>query len=239
MNKEHILSEIKRTAKENGGAPLGKDKFEQETGIKYYDWFGKFWARWNDAVKEAGHVPNELNTAFDKSEVFNRFADLANELGRIPVKGDLRLKKRQDKTFPSDKVFDRFGAKNDFIKQLAEYCKRQKKYENVPDYCEQYLTANQSDSEEVEISLGEIGFVYLFKSGRYYKIGKSNSVGRRHYELAIKLPEKVVKVHEIRTDDPNGIEAYWHNRFAAKRKNGEWFDLSAKDVATFKWRKTM
>src|SRR5205823_2957181 len=93
--------------------------------------------------------------------------------------------------------------------------------------------------DQVEEKTRELGFVYLIRSGGYHKIGRSNSVGRRQYELAIQLPDKAHLVHEIRTDDPVGIEAYWHNRFAQKRKNGEWFELAARDIAAFRRRRFM
>ena len=54
MNKEQILSEIRRTAKANGGVALGWGRFAEETRIRYYDWYGKFWTCWDDAVREAG-----------------------------------------------------------------------------------------------------------------------------------------------------------------------------------------
>ena len=53
------------------------------------------------------------------------------------------------------------------------------------------------------------------------------------------IPEKLELIHKIKTDDPSGIERYWHHRFKEKRKGGEWFDLSASDVKAFKRRKTM
>lgn len=56
MTKLYILQEITRTTKANGGTPLRKLQFESQTGIKRYDWFGVYWARWSDAIREAFYM---------------------------------------------------------------------------------------------------------------------------------------------------------------------------------------
>jgi hypothetical protein len=61
VTKAHILQEIKRTVESNGGNPLGEKRFETETGIKRFDWFGKYWARWSEVVTEAGFVPERIH----------------------------------------------------------------------------------------------------------------------------------------------------------------------------------
>lgn len=241
MDKEHILYEIRRTAERNGGQALGVGRFEKETGIKESDWRGKYWARWSDAIEEAGLSPNKLNSAYEEAHLLIRFAELVRELGRFPTAAEARMKRRRDPTFPSHTVFARFGTKDQQAKKVLEYCLTQQGLEDVAELCrpfavgaEDTATDSQADSDETDF-----GFVYLIKSGRYYKIGRSNAAGRREREIALQLPEKAAKVHEIRTDDPPGIEAYWHQRFAAKRLNGEWFDLVAADVKAFKRRKFM
>ncbi len=239
VTKAHILQEIKRTAEANGGTPLGSRKFASETGIKENDWKGKYWARWSDALCEAGFVPNQLISAYEDTHVLDKYAQLACELGRLPTGGDLRLKARNTPGFPSNSTFEKRGTKSEFVAQLLEYCKNQGQYEDVVRMCMRYVPHKRETSEESTHQEENFGFVYLIKSGRFYKIGKTNAAGRREYELAMQLPEKVRRVHAIRTDDPNGIEAYWHKRFEAKRKNGEWFDLNATDVAAFKRRKFM
>ena len=83
------------------------------------------------------------------------------------------------------------------------------------------------------------GFVYLMKSGRHYKIRHTVSVGgSRERQLVIKIPIPPTTIHSIKTDDPVGVEAYWHRRFEHKRAEGEWFNLSPEDVTAFKrWKR--
>jgi hypothetical protein len=178
-----------------------------------------------------------MNTAFDESFLFQKFIELARELNKLPVGGDFHFKARRDSAFPHPTTFRNVGSKAELVKSVKEYCQNREGYEDIVLLCEGYVSRADDDLEAATPSDSEIGFVYLMKSRRFYKLGRSNAAGRREYELGIQLPEKLKAIHVIRTDDPPGIEAYWHNRFEAKRKNGEWFDLDAADVAAFKRRK--
>jgi hypothetical protein len=120
---------------------------------------------------------------------------------------------------------------------VREYAIAVGSLDDVVAICDRELSSSGADADSTLPDGAEIGFVYLFKSGDFYKIGRSNSTGRREYEVALQMPEPVRTVHRINTDDPVGIEAYWHKRFAAKRKKGEWFDLDSADVAAFRLRK--
>jgi len=238
MTKEHILQEIKRTAKANDGMPLGRLRFLAETGIREADWLGKFWARWGDAIQEAGYSPNQLNAAYEIDFLLETYIGLIRELKKVPASGDLRLKAGNDPDFPSWKTFDRLGSKAEVVKRVLDYCRGRSGYEDVIAFCQQY-SPRLSKNTEAATGKDSEGFVYLMKSGKFYKLGRSNAAGRREYELGIQLPERLKTVHVIRTDDPAGIEAYWHGRFEEKRKNGEWFDLGTAEVAAFKKRKFM
>lgn len=233
--RQHILDEIKRTTKDNAGVPLGKERFFQETGIRYEDWFGKYWVRWGDAVQEAGFAPNKLQDAYHEDVLIEKYIALARELGHIPVRGELLMKRRSDPSFPNSKTYERLGSKAKLISKALEYCRNRAGFEDVIQLCTGILSVEEKTDEEKVKPVAD-GCVYMVKVGRYYKIGKTNAIGRREYELAIQLPQKARTVHVIRTDDPSGIEAYWHTRFGAKRTNGEWFELDSSDVQAFKRR---
>ena len=240
VTKAHKLNEIKRTAVANGGQPLGRQRFYAETGIKEADWSGKYWDRWSDALREAGYSPNQFQSAYDEQFLLEKFATFVQEIGYFPVVAELKLKARQDPEFPSHNTFKRFGGKAKLAARLLAFCQQYDSYEDVITICASISSNSEPEAvRNTKEGFETFGFVYLLKFGRYYKIGRTNAVGRRERELAIQLPERAITIHSIKNDDPAGIESYWHTRFEDRRKNGEWFELSASDVAAFRRRKFM
>jgi hypothetical protein len=73
-----------------------------------------------------------------------------------------------------------------------------------------HLPVVETDETDVGPNEKVRGYVYLLRSGRKYKIGKSTVPTRRYPTISLLLPEETHQVHTIPTDDPAGIEAYWH-----------------------------
>lgn len=238
ITKEKILEEIKRTAKENSGKPLGRARFETETGIKPYEW-KKYWARIGDAHKEAGFEPNIFQGGYSDEFILKKVIGVMRKLGKFPTYDELSLEKNNDAEFPSRNVFIDFGSKLKLAEKLVEYCKDKASYHDVIKLCEPIFEKLNKEEKGDDLNSNQsLGAVYLFKHGKHYKIGKTNDTVRRGNELRIQLPENLDLIHEIKTDDPSGVEAYWHKRFESKRMNGEWFDLSVSEIKSFKrWKR--
>lgn len=239
VGKDLILEEIRRCAALNDGVPLGQHRFETQTGITPSDWRGRYWVTWNDALDEAGFGPNLMQgRKLDDDGLLRELAMLTRRLGRFPTYAHLSMESRNNAGFPGASTFKkRIGSKADQVARLRAFASADNAFDDV---CE-ILSAEASDAEPAQLD-GVVpeqatGVVYLIRSGRHHKIGRSNDVGRRSYEVALQLPEKAVLVHSFETDDPVGIERYWHERFADRRRNGEWFELTPKDVAAFKRRR--
>jgi hypothetical protein len=230
--RDQILNEIKRLAKANDDQPLGVRAFERETGIREAAWRGIYWARWGDALIEAGYAPNEWQGKHDTDLVFKKFIEACRHFSRIPTVDELKMYGRLHGDFPAPKsIYTHFGSKNSLLDNLRAWVSNKSEYADV-----KAMLGKGSEAFNERGKPNE-GLVYLIKSGAHYKIGRSDELERRVKEIRIALPEAASLVHSIRTDDPAGIEAYWHRRFIDRRANGEWFKLTSADVAAFKRRK--
>jgi hypothetical protein len=145
----------------------------------------------------------------------------------------LRLYRTREPSVPSEQAIRRhFGGRAGLVASLAKRAAEDPTYADLVPMLPAISTPRPSLARNTPD-----GFVYLIQSGDFYKIGRSDDLERRMKEIRVSLPDKSVLIHSIRTDDPSGIEAYWHRRFAEKRANGEWFKLTSLDVSAFKKRK--
>ena len=161
-----------------------------------------------------------------------RFAEATRHFGRIPAQIDLRMYARNHAGFPSHRTFwSHFGSKDGLMEAFSAFVHR------TPGQDDLRILLPATKPERSRATPRADGSVYLLKSGAHYKIGRSDEIEKRVKQITVAMPESVMLVHAIQTDDPPGIEAYWHRRFVDKRANGEWFKLSVDDIRAFKRRK--
>ena len=230
--RAHILNEIKRLAAASGESP-GKKVFARETGIKEAQWSGVFWARWSDALTEAGLENNKFQGRFATEDVLEEIAKSCRSYARFPTSAEMKLYRRANPSFPSHgTIANHFSSRSELLEALTQYVGVREAYRDVAS-----LLPEVRPPAPVVYKQAPEGFVYLLRSGNHFKIGRSDELERRVKEIRISLPETVSLEHAIKIDDPPGIEAYWHRRFASLRANGEWFKLGPNELAAFKKRK--
>ncbi len=244
--REAIIAAIQEATAHDGGKPVGVRRFETLTGITQKKWQGVYWARWSEALREAGFEPNAWAQRRDEAELLAEAAQMVRRFGKMPTAPELELARRTDPTLLGRRAFRRFGGPAGLVAKLRVLAKSDPAFVDLLDLLPEpvadaasYIVAQDIPPQPAPPSV--TGYVYLGRMGKRkdYKIGSTRAVGRRIDELSIQLPERLIPVHVLFTDDPEGIETYWHDRFKKEGKwtgNGEWFLLSREDVAAFKRR---
>lgn len=241
MNKQEILSGIQQIASEDGGTAPGWQTFANKTGISRTDWYPNLWHRWGDAIREAGCQPNEFKSSYDIAFLLEKYIEFIRELDHFPIESELRNKRKNDNNFPSHGAFRQLGSKRERVQKILEYCKGKSELDDIVSICSKVIKTSREKVDIIDkVDSGKVGYVCLIQHGKRkeYKIGRTSNPIRREGEIRLELPEKIQPIHFIQTDDPSGIEKYWHSRFSSKRKEGEWFSLTTEDIKAFKrWRK--
>lgn len=104
-DNDRIIAQLKETAADNGGRPLGARAFHAATNISRNDLWKAGFAKYSDAVKAAGLEPNALTVARNGDEMLAALAEVARNLGRFPVVGDLKVERAKNPSFPSYEAF--------------------------------------------------------------------------------------------------------------------------------------
>lgn len=230
--REFVLGEIRRLTAGNGGIVPGHDRFHDLTGIPHSWWRGEIWVRWNDAVREAGLTPNTTMQRREDEKLLAEFAAAMRALGHIPTNPETRRYRKTGGRLSVEKTYQRhFGAKRSLLRHVKLWAQA------APERADILAMLSGISEHELELPRSS-GAVYLLRSGSLFKIGFSRKPESRTRTIRSVLPLDGEVLHVIATDDPRGLETYWHGRFAAKRVRGEWFELSADDVAAFRARKT-
>jgi Meiotically Up-regulated Gene 113 (MUG113) protein len=213
--RARMIGDIRKIAAANGGAPPGLRQFISRTGIRRSHCIGMIWPRWSEALRYAGFAPNERQSRLDDPELLAAIAEVARIIGRIPAVTDLNTWRASGRRLSSHSTYLRhFGSMAGLLRSMKEWAGASPDRADITG-----MLAGVSGPPEFQQRI--LGAVYLLRHGQSYKIGCSKKVQRRIVRLQQALPATAKLVQLINTDDPRGIEAYWHRRFAEKRSRGE------------------
>lgn len=164
--REHILSEIRRLAASCNGKPPGKQTFARQTGISEYQWSGVIWARWGDALREAGFEENTLQGRFDENAMLSKVVEACRHYGHVPTVAEMKLYRNSvDRSFPSKGAINaHFPSQEHLLNALKQYTAQSRASHDITAMLPRQR--QQSVQHRQKICYGIQGHEYLLKSGR-------------------------------------------------------------------------
>lgn len=236
MNREDVLAALKATTESNGGVPLTRGRFFRETGLTIEDLRRAGFPSHGELLRSVGHQPQPLQQAFSDDQLFEPLAQLTELKGHFPNHSERETERYRNKAFPSYEAFRRRTRTESLEHAVLMWCRSNGQYSKAAAILTALL-AKEKKAIPTKAASALKGYVYLLSSGKRYKIGKESARGGRIAAASTWLIEQKW-LHHIETDDPAGVEAYWHNRFKDKQIAREWYKLTADDVAAFRrWAK--
>lgn len=243
-DRDDFIAKVRTAAAENAGKPLGEPRFYQRFQLGRNDLWNAGFESYGAACAAADLQPNTLQRRLTDDEVLRPLALLARRLSKFPSKGAAEVERKRDAAFPSWESLTRRakeGPQSTLREVLHAWCEAQPEFGDVAALLQAATREPRRPSPRTARPVVN-GFVYLMRygtGGSVYKIGITDNVPRRHAQIRMMAPQDVRVVHSIPTDDPAGIERYWHERFQDKVVEGkkELFRLTPDDVAAFRSRK--
>jgi hypothetical protein len=234
INKDLILSKIKELAEENGGKPPGLKNFTKITSIKSNQICGKYWARWNDAVIEAGFKPNHLPEGHSEDFLCSKLAEFIKESGRYPARGEISHRAFNDKSFPGISCYiNTLGCRFVAAKKVLDYCSAREGLNDVAEICNKiYQDGIAEDEEYANYFEGIKYFIGLEKTAKNQYLFTAR---QKPYMInQLKLEGKTI-VHQIAADSRSfayNLLMEKYKSFFDKMKNR--FTFSVKEISEIK-----
>lgn len=214
--RKHIVDEIRRLAEAKDGQPPGKLMFARQTGIREHQWSGVLWARWSDALAEAGYEGNTLQGRFDTSDVLTKIIEACRHYGRITTVSEMKLYQRNDLDFPSKgAIASHFPTKVELFAAVAQRASQGAAFRDIA----AMLPGERKGDTSYRARGPKIseGYVYLLKSGNYYKISQSNDLERCVKKIWLALPDAATS-YQL----PHALTAFAHVRDAMEVMSSGW-----------------
>lgn len=238
--RDHILSEIRRLAGEDGGKAPGGSSFESRTGTKRSQWRGRLRVRRNQAVERAGLLPNTVTPKNGADTISDCLEVACRHHRRFPTDAEWKMHARGRPDAVGINAFRReSGGRDGAIAALGRRATERGQEELL-----EILPNAESKAEEEDVSSKggfsrrqEIDhFVFLARSDnlRLFKNGQARNVESRTGTLRTADPS-FEPARKIKARDPGVIEECWHDLFCEQREEkGELFASSRCHVKYFK-----